>query len=204
MASTPDSPQDQPLPPEPTPTTESKGLPKRLRGTSVAQDEVAPAAVGRLQPARQDRALELARRCAQLIEENRGKDVVLLDMRGATSLVDYFVIATAGSRRQANATASDIDAAMKRLGEYKLGMEGSEEGRWILLDYGDFVVHVFGEEARPYYGLDDIWGDAPRLEWADPDRPVPPSRRAAQAPLAAPDDDADADDLDDDATDDRA
>ncbi len=53
---------------------------------------------------------------------------------------------------------------MKRIGEFKIGIEASEEGRWTLIDYGDFVVHVFSEEARDYYALDDVWGDAPRLE----------------------------------------
>ena len=59
---------------------------------------------------------------------------------------------------------------MKKLGEDKLGMEGSEEGSWILIDYGDFVVHIFSDEARTYYALEEIWGDAPRLEWRDPAR----------------------------------
>ena len=59
---------------------------------------------------------------------------------------------------------------MKKLGEFKLGMEGTEEGRWILIDYGDFVVHVFAEDARTYYSLEEIWGDAPRVEWRDPAR----------------------------------
>ena len=54
---------------------------------------------------------------------------------------------------------------MKKLGERKLGLEGSEEGRWILIDYGDFVVHIFSAEGRDYYALEEIWGDAPQLEW---------------------------------------
>ncbi len=61
------------------------------------------------------------------------------------------MIVTATSRRQGNAIASEIDQAMKKLGEAKLGLEGSEEGRWILIDYGDFVVHIFSPEDRAYY-----------------------------------------------------
>ena len=79
------------------------------------------------------------------------------------------MIVTANSRRQSHAIASEIDQEMKRLGEYKLGIEGSEEGRWILIDYGDFVVHIFSGEARAYYALEEIWGDAPRLDWQDPE-----------------------------------
>ena len=77
---------------------------------------------------------------------------------------------TATSRRQSHAIAEEIDAEMKRRGEFKLGMEGSEEGRWVLIDYGDFVVHVFSIEAREYYSLEQIWGDAGKIEWQDPER----------------------------------
>jgi ribosome-associated protein len=153
----------------PGPRARSLSRRERLRD---AQDEVPPAAVVRASPARLEHARELATACARIAEDNRGRDIVLLDMRNVTSLVDYFVLVSAVSRRQALAMAGEIDAEMKRRGETKLGIEGSEEGRWILLDYGDFVVHVFAEDAREYYALEEIWGDAPRLEWADPDRPA--------------------------------
>ena len=103
----------------------------------------------------------------------------MLDLRQATPLLDFFVIATASSRRQGHAIASEIDTEMKKLGEHKLGLEGSEEGRWILIDYGDFVVHVFSAEGRSYYALEEIWGDAPRLDWQDPGRVGPASPRRA-------------------------
>ena len=80
------------------------------------------------------------------------------------------MIVTAASRRQSHAIASEIDQEMKKLGEAKLGLEGSEEGRWILIDYGDFVVHIFSPEDRAYYALEEIWGDAPHLDWHEPDR----------------------------------
>jgi ribosome-associated protein len=77
------------------------------------------------------------------------------------------VIVTAASRRQSNAIAIEIDQEMKKRGEAKLGLEGSEDGRWTLIDYGDFVVHIFSPEDRAYYALEDIWGDAPRLDWQE-------------------------------------
>lgn len=157
-----------------SPPPDSKGLPKRLRGTRLAQDEVPPSAPSRTRPERLEQALGRARLCARIADDNRGRDIALLDLREGTPLVDFFVIVSAASRRQANAIAIEIDAEMKKIDERKLGMEGSEEGRWLLIDYGDFVVHVFSEEAREYYGLDEIWGDAPRLEWADPERPQTP------------------------------
>lgn len=133
-------------------------------------------AVSRRAPGRADTALAHARICARIADDNRARDILLLDLRGATPLVDFFVIATAASRRQSNAIAIEIDHEMKRVGERKLGIEGSEEGRWTLIDYGDFVVHIFSEDARVYYALEEIWGDAPRLDWSDPSRRKPGSR----------------------------
>ncbi len=149
------------------------GLPKRLRGTRIAQDVVPASAVARTHPERIDAALDHAKICARIAEDNRAKDILVLDLRGATPLVDFFVIASASSRRQASSIGYEIDADMKKLGEHKIGIEGAEEGRWTLIDYGDFVVHIFSDEARAYYSLEDIWGDAPRVEWRDPSRSRP-------------------------------
>ncbi len=143
------------------------------------QDEVPFNAAARSRPDRVAVALEHARICARIAADNRAKDVLLLDLRQGTPLVDFFVIATANSRRQSHAIASEIDQEMKRIHEHKLGIEGSEEGRWILIDYGDFVVHIFSGESRTYYSLEEIWGDAPRVEWQDPDRVRPVSRAEA-------------------------
>jgi ribosome-associated protein len=135
-------------------------------------------------PERVLRALEHAKLCARIADDNRGKDILLLDLREATPLLDFFIIASANSRRQAYAIASEIDQELKKRGEAKLGMEGAEEGRWILVDYGDFVVHVFSEDARTYYALEEIWGDAPRVDWRDPSRPAPPSLTREVPPVA--------------------
>jgi ribosome-associated protein len=167
-----------------TETSEPKLTPKQRRrnvGHDV-QDAVPSNATTRTQPERMDLALKHARICARIADDNRARNVLLLDLREATPLVDFFVIATASSRRQSHAIASEIDQEMKQLNEYKLGIEGSEEGRWILIDYGDFVVHILSGEARAYYALEEIWGDAPRLEWQDTEhpRPAPADDRAAE------------------------
>jgi ribosome-associated protein len=155
-------------------------------GTHASQDNVPTSAVARRSPERVEIALEHARIGARIADENRGKDILLLDLRGVTPLVDFFVIASATSRRQGHAIASEIDAEMKKLGERKLGIEGSEEGRWILIDYGDFVVHVFSDEARAYYALEEIWGDAEQLDWQDPARVRPPSHAPSEDPAKRP------------------
>jgi ribosome-associated protein len=150
--------------------TETPYRSRRKPSAPLPQDDVAHTAAGRAMPERVAKALEHARLAARIADDNRAKDILLLDLRQTTPLVDFFVIASANSRRQAYAIASEIDQEMKKLGEAKLGMEGAEEGRWILIDYGDLVVHIFSEDARGYYSLEEIWGDALRVEWRDPAR----------------------------------
>lgn len=163
-----DAPDDEPQaegPPDPMPI-----LPRRARFHEV-QDNVPPEAASRTSPDRQATALANARACARIAAENRAREIELLDLRQSTPLFDFFVILTAPSRRQANAIVSEIDQEMKKRQEFKLGIEGSEEGRWTLIDYGDFVVHVLSADAREYYALEDIWGDAPKLDWESDDAP---------------------------------
>ena len=112
--------------------------------------------------------MERARICASVAADNRGRDVLVLDLRKLTSLVDYFVIATGTSRRQIHSMADEIDRAMNQMGDEKLGIEGYGESHWVLLDYGDIVVHLFDEATRKYYDLENLWGDAPRIEWMSP------------------------------------
>ena len=170
--------------PSSTPTPEISSR-RRRKAQPLPQDDVAHTAVARTMPGRVAKALEHAKLCARLADDNRGKDVLLLDLRAATPLIDFFVIISANSRRQAYAISSEIDQELKKLGESKLGIEGAEEGRWILTDYGDFVVHVFAEDARTYYALEEIWGDAPRVDWRDPARKPRPSESLA---VVKPDD----------------
>ena len=162
--------------PQPALDTQEHATPRKRasrREHDFHQEDVPHHAAGRATPERVARALEHAVACARIADDNRSKDILLLDLRKATPLLDFFLIATAATRRQANAIAFEIDAEMKKLGEHKLGMEGVEEGSWILIDYGDFVVHIFIPESRSYYALEEVWGDAPHLEWRDPSRPMP-------------------------------
>jgi ribosome-associated protein len=178
MAGTDDKTTTHSSPQTESPTTPE---PRRRRGNWLPQGDPVSHAVARSSPERAAQALGLARACARIAESNRAKEILILDLRVATPLVDFFVIATAASRRQSHAIAEEIDQEMKRIGERKLGIEGSEEGRWILMDYGDFVVHVFSSEARSYYALEEIWGDAPRLDWQEGDQ----ARAAQQGELPA-------------------
>jgi ribosome-associated protein len=107
--------------------------------------------------------------CAQTAADTRGRDVVVLDMRDVVKWVDFIVIATGSSRRQIAAIADEIEAALSQLGETKTGIEGYELGSWIVLDYGDLLIHVFNDEKRDYYQLEHLWGDAPRIAWQRPE-----------------------------------
>ena len=104
--------------------------------------------------------------CARVATDNKARDVVVLDMRGITPLYDFFVLATGTSRRQIHTLAEEIDASMAAEGEARLGIEGYEAAKWVVQDYGDIVVHLFDAETRSYYGLDDLWADAKRLDAA--------------------------------------
>lgn len=178
-----DAPNDVSL--QPTTTPAPNGIPQRDRGASSrthdVQDPVRTTAAGRRDDQRLARALDHARMAARIASDNRAKDILLLDMRDHTPVVDYFVLASTVSRRQAQAAASEIDAEMKKIGELKLGIEGYEDGRWVLLDYGDFVVHVLADEARAYYGLEELWGDARRLDWTT-GQPIDPNAPASPKP----------------------
>jgi ribosome-associated protein len=108
---------------------------------------------------------ERAALCARVAADNKGRDIVVLDMRGITPLYDFFVLVSGTSRRQIHTLAEEIDAAMRAEGDTRLGIEGYEASRWVVQDYGDVVVHVFDPEARLYYALEELWADAPRLDW---------------------------------------
>jgi len=110
-------------------------------------------------------AVQRALLCARVATDYKAEDVVVLDMRRITPLYDFLVLATGTSRRQIHTLAEEIDAAMASEGETRLGIEGYASAKWVVQDYGDIVVHLFDPETRSYYGLDDLWADATRLDW---------------------------------------
>ena len=108
--------------------------------------------------------LQRALLAAQTAEDNRGTDIVVLDMRELTSMFDYFVVASGTSRRQLHAMSEEIDRVLQEeLNDRRLGIEGYQESRWILLDYGDVVIHLFEPETRAYYAIEELWAHAKRV-----------------------------------------
>lgn len=84
----------------------------------------------------------------------------MLDVRATTSFTDYFVICSGANSRQIQAIADEVAQNLKKQGEYPNSIEGYENAEWVLVDYGDFVVHIFSEKARTYYDLERLWRDA--------------------------------------------
>jgi ribosome-associated protein len=111
-----------------------------------------------------ERALQLALAAADVAAENRGQDILVLDMRKQTALFDYFVIATGSSRRQIHAMSEEIDHKLEDdLHDKRMSVEGYDESKWIVLDYGSIVVHLFDEETRQFYSLENLWADSQKV-----------------------------------------
>jgi ribosome-associated protein len=102
----------------------------------------------------------LARMAALSADEKKGKEVKILDIRSITTVADYFVICSGTSSTHIRALADNVEAKLLELGLPLHHMEGYQNGRWILLDFGDIVVHIMHEDERKFYNLERLWGDA--------------------------------------------
>jgi ribosome-associated protein len=128
--------------------------------------EPAPRSVGlpkRPRPARKAGAkssLDMARRIVALAEDKKAADILLLDLTGLTTLADAFVICSGGSERQLESIAEGIVRGMRDEGVRPIGREGLPASHWILVDFGDVIVHVFTPPERDYYGLEKHWSEA--------------------------------------------
>ncbi len=108
-----------------------------------------------------DRALALTQVAAHAADSKQGDDLVALDVSGPLPLTDVFLIVTGRNERNVQAIASEVEDRMIEAGAKPLRREGRAEGRWILLDFGDVIVHVFHEEERLFYSLERLWKDCP-------------------------------------------
>jgi ribosome-associated protein len=96
--------------------------------------------------------------------DKKALDIVVLDMHEASSITDYFLICSGGSARQVQAIADAIEEQMRQLGVASLGIEGYRAAGWILMDYGDVIVHVFARDTREFYDLERLWANAPKVD----------------------------------------
>src|SRR5580698_2299883 len=124
---------------------------------------IGPAEAGR-NAAEPNEALEAARAA----DEKLGEATVVLAMGGFLGVTDAFVITHGRNTRQVRTLVDEIERRVKEVsGRSPRAVEGLRDLHWVLMDYGDFLVHVFHEETRPYYDLEHLWGDAPRVDWSD-------------------------------------
>jgi ribosome-associated protein len=105
-------------------------------------------------------AKRLAAAAARVAIDNKGTNILVIDVSGQSAEFDLFLLATGQSRRQLHAISEQIDDALeKQLGDRRLGIEGYEDSRWIVLDYGNLMIHLFDQETRDYYDLESLWAD---------------------------------------------
>lgn len=121
-----------------------------------------------IRPRGTEESRKIAAVAAQVALDTKGQDVVVLDVCGQSSEFDLFVLATGQSRRQLHAISEQIDDALEKgMGEKRFGIEGYDESRWIVLDYGSVVVHLFDDETREFYDLESLWADGKPVPLAE-------------------------------------
>jgi ribosome-associated protein len=111
-----------------------------------------------------DEAIMIA---AQAAGEKKATDIVILDLRQIASFTEYFVLCTGANARQVSAIADSVEEQLRKAGKRPLHTEGYSSAEWILLDYGDFIVHIFSSVSRRFYDLERLWRDAGRIEIKD-------------------------------------
>lgn len=128
---------------------------------------------GQVKPARESlkksgkemSAREKALLCARLGAEYKALDLVVLEVSPLTSFADYFIIAGGKSSRQVQGIADNLEKNLRDYGIKPLGVEGRGEGQWVLMDYGDVILHIFYEPIRHFYDLESLWSEATRIPW---------------------------------------
>jgi ribosome-associated protein len=117
---------------------------------------------------------QLAAAAAHLADEKKGQDIRVYDVGEQIKVADWFVVVSAPSRPHVKAITQELHVRLKAVGEHHARPEGADTGWWVLLDYGDVVVHVLQPEAREFYELDQLYGECPQLDWQDVDLPPLP------------------------------
>ena len=127
--------------------------------------------------------LQLARACAEFADDKKAENIRILDLRGLSPVTDYFVLCSAMSAPQLRAVRDHIEDEMKeKHRERPLYRDGSYDSQWMILDYGNVMVHILAPEKRDYYALEELWGDAPELALTE-EAPVPEPRPKREKPV---------------------
>jgi ribosome-associated protein len=128
-----------------------------------------PEAAGRpgevTQEEEKDRAAWLARLCARVLDEHKLEDIEIIRVEDALQITDYFVVASGKNPRHLKAATDELLKELRNAGAQRRGLEGYREGKWVLVDFTDVVVHLFLKDNRSFYALEELWGDCPRVSW---------------------------------------
>ena len=108
-------------------------------------------------------AFEKAKTCGMLAEEKKAKDVVIMKLDDLTDITDYFIVASGTSERQVKTIADNVEAGMKERGIKPYSVEGLRDGRWVIIDYQNIIVHIFLEQLRDLYDLESLWIEAKKF-----------------------------------------
>ncbi len=108
---------------------------------------------------------EIAILCARIADNKKAEDILIFGVGDLTFIADFFVICSGFNKRQLQSIANDIELKLGSYGIRWIGMEGYADALWILVDYGDVIVHLFDKDMRQFYDLELLWGDAPKLQW---------------------------------------
>ena len=111
-----------------------------------------------------NQALEMARVAYQALDEKKGEDIRVIDISGISVIGDYFVITNGTSDSQVRALVDNVEEKMHKAGYELKEQEGNNSGTWVLLDYGDLIIHIFDRGNRPFYNLERIWSDGKEVE----------------------------------------
>jgi ribosome-associated protein len=131
----------------------------------------------RTTPPKPSRSHEQAIFIAQAAKDKKAEDVLVLEVGDLTSIADYFIFASGESERQVRGLASVIEKSMAMRYHTSAVIEGKETANWMLLDYGDIIVHIFRSDIRQYYALEKMWADAPQIPIPESDYPFAPPRQ---------------------------
>jgi len=107
---------------------------------------------------------EFWRVAVRAAESKQAKDLRILDLRSISAFADYFILVSGANTRQIQAIADEVEMQLKKAGDRPLSIEGYDNAEWVLMDYGDYLVHIFSEKARAYYDLERLWRDAKVVE----------------------------------------
>jgi len=142
--------------------------PTQPDSTAPAETNPMVSASRSIRPHGTDESRKLAAAAAQVALDNNSSDVMVIDVCNQSAEFDLFVLATGTSRRQLHAISEQIDDVLQKdLGDRRMGIEGYSESRWIVLDYGSVVIHLFDDETREYYDLESLWADGTVIPLAD-------------------------------------